>query len=164
MTNTQKRTLISNDYIRGLTEGEGSFTFCTNTSKQSKRKYKYPTFCLIMHARDKELILGVCNRLRLNNAVYEYTPLLEKDPKTGYKKCITARLIVREYEQLKNIIIPFFYKQLHGYKELQFNAWLEKIGEDNLVSPKFKTLYQLYKQGYYDNPPCKWFWEEERKA
>ena len=145
-----ERLKISNDYLRGLVEGGGSFTFTTSN------KRKVPAFSIQMNVRDKELLMALCNRLNLPNEVYEYPPYLKDD----YKRGPSARLIVREYESLRDKIIPFFYKKLMGNKGRKFNEWLEKMGSDPKVSKKFKTLYQLHKDGYYDNPSKKWFWEE----
>lgn len=146
-----KRLKISNEYIRGLVEGEGCFTFCTNSGGK-----KVPTFCITMHVRDSELIYTICNRLRLPNKIYILGPYR----KDGIKRGACIRLMVREYDSLKDIIIPFFYKNLYGHKGKQFELWLEKIGNDPMVSRKFKTIYDLYKSGYYDNFPKQKFWEE----
>lgn len=149
-----RRFLVSNDYIRGLVEGEGCFTMCTHSNK--KNFYKIPTFCIQMHIRDRELIKTICNRLRLSNEIYEYQP----SNKDGWNRGKTVRLVVREFESLKTKIIPFFYKKLRGNKGLQFEEWINKIGSDVLVSPKFKTLYDLYKLGYYENFLGDTFWEK----
>lgn len=152
--NYQDRFKISNEYLRGLVEGEGSFTFCTNG------RFKIPTFEIQMNERDKELILTLCNRLRLPNEVYEYRARNSKD---GYKRSPTVRLIVRELKSLKDIIIPFFYKKLKGHKGVQFDAWLETIGSDPAVSKKFKEIYHLYKSGYYEAYPKEKFWESKKE-
>ena len=59
---------LSPDYIRGLIDGEGCFTFFTNL----KLGIKMPAFVLRMHARDKELIESVKYSLGLRNKIYEY--------------------------------------------------------------------------------------------
>ena len=146
-----KRLKISNEYIRGLVEGEGCFTFCTNSDGR-----KVPTFCIAMHIRDSDLIYAICNRLRLPNKIYVFGPYR----KDGANRSQCTRLMVREYDSLKNIIIPFFYKKLYGHRGRQFELWLEKIGTNPMVSPKFKQIYDLYKIGYYDNFPGQKFWEQ----
>lgn len=146
-----KRLKISNEYIRGLVEGEGCFTFCSNGYGR-----KVPAFCIAMHIRDSELIYAICNRLRLPNKIYIIGPYR----KDGINRGQCSRLMVREYSSLKDIIVPFFYNKLHGHKGRQFNIWLEKIGADSSVSPKFREIYNLYKAGYYDNFPGSKFWEE----
>lgn len=135
-----KRSTISYDYIRGLIEGEGSFTF------SSTGKRKVPAFAIRMHVRDKKLIEEIKNVLKLKNKIYEY----DYQKNDGYKRGPQALLVVREFGQLKNIIIPFFYKKLYGNKADQFEQWIEKIGKDPLVSDGFKFLHMLYKSGFYD--------------
>ena len=139
---------LSNEYIRGLVEGEGSFTFSTNSiaGKPGKRR-KVPAFAIGMHIRDKNLILKLRNSLGLKNKIYEYHRPQGKD---GIKRGPQAMLIVREFGPLKNIIVPFFYKKLHGYKGKQFDEWIEKIGSDPEVSELFKLIYRMFKSGFYD--------------
>lgn len=149
-----RRFLVSNDYIYGLVEGEGCFTLCTHKNNYSV--FKVPTFCIQMHIRDRELIKTICNRLHLPNEIYEYQP----SNKDGWNRGKTVRLVVREFESLKTKIIPFFYKKLHGNKGIQFEEWINKIGFDSLVSPKFRTLYELYQSGYYENFHGDTFWKK----
>ena len=150
-TDPADRLKISNEYIRGLVEGEGCFTFSTSG------KRKVPAFFIQMHLRDEELLKAICNRLRLPNEIYVYPPRTSD----GFKRGPSARLIVREFNSLKDSVIPFFYKKLKGNKGKQFNEWLERIGNDSRISKKFKTIYQLHKNGFYDDPSRKWFWDEQ---
>lgn len=140
---------LSYEYIRGITEGEGCFTFCAVGTRESGRK-KLPAFVLAMNKRDKELLAKVKEALGLKNKVYEYGPRFRKD---GYKRGGMAVLIVRDFGQLKNIIVPLFYKKLRGNKAKQFEEWLEKIGTDPVVSDTYKFIYKIYKAGFYDRNP-----------
>ena len=133
------------DYIRGLVEGEGTFTFST----RKKFHTKIPAFAVKMHVRDKELLEMVRDTLGLKNKVYEYN----HQGKDGHVRGPQAMLIVREIGQLKNIIVPFFYKRLYGNKGKQFGEWLEKIGSDQEVSETFKFIHKIYKAGFYDKNP-----------
>jgi len=138
------------DYIRGLVEGEGTFTFSTSTRKLpngSIKKVKIPAFALKMHERDEELIRAVRNTLNLDNRVYNYGPQKNR-PSNGRQ----AMLIVREFPQIKNIIIPFFYKKLYGNKGKQFIEWLEKMNDPD-TNDLTKFLYRQYKSGYFDKNP-----------
>ena len=137
------------EYVRGLIEGEGCFTFYPGWKKKDGHKSKLPAFVIGMHERDKELLRMIKNTLELRNSIYMRLP----SNKDGYNRGKTAVLVVREFDQLKDIIIPFFYKKLKGYKGKQFMEWLEKIGSDPDVSDRFKSLYRLYKWGMYDNYP-----------
>lgn len=143
---------LSYEYIRGLVEGEGTFTFSTsnrNASDGSIIKIKIPAFAIGMHERDEELLHYVRDTLGLKNRVYNYKSF----NKDGHKRGRKAFLIVREIGQLKNIIVPFFYKRLVGNKGKQFNEWLEKIGNDPAVPKSYKFIYKIYKAGFYDKNP-----------
>lgn len=102
--------LLTPEYIRGLFEGEGSFT-----NDKRRDGTRTPTAALIMHHRDKELLEGVRDYLCINNKVYEYTN----------RGRHTAMLIIREIPTLKNKIVPLFKNQLLGNKGMQFEAWLK---------------------------------------
>lgn len=134
--------MISYDYIRGLTDGEGTFTF----SPRKKSGTKVPAFSIKMHHRDTMLLEAVRDKLGLSNRIYVY------DTKSydGHNRAPQAMLIVREIGNLKNIIVPFFYKSLVGNKRLQFEEWIEEIGNSPEVPKTYKILHLLYKSGYYD--------------
>ncbi|MBI2623286.1 MAG: hypothetical protein HYW65_01800 [Candidatus Liptonbacteria bacterium] len=134
---------LSYEYIRGVVEGEGCFTF----SKSNGRKI--PAFAIRMHIRDKSLICAIRDTLGLRNKVYVY----DYQAKDRIERAPQATLIVREFGQLKNIIVPFFYKRLRGNKRNQFELWLEKIGNDPSVPESFKFIYKIYKAGFYDKNP-----------
>lgn len=134
--------MISYDYIRGLTEGEGTFTF----SPQKTRGIIIPAFSIKMHHRDEKLLGLVRDRLGLSNKIYVYDTVSYD----GHNRAPQAMLIVREIGQLKNIIVPLFYKKLAGNKGLQFEQWIEKISTDPRVPPTYKVISLLYKSGYYD--------------
>lgn len=135
---------LSYEYIRGLVDGEGTFTFSTTMTNGIKRKI--PVFSIKMHVRDKMLIEMIKNTLKLKNKVYVYN----HQKKDGYMRGPQAMLIVREIGALKNIVIPLFYKKLKGNKGKQFNEWIEIIGNDPDVPRSYKFIYFLYKSGFYD--------------
>jgi len=147
---------ISNEYIRGLVEGEGSFTFSTTRKKVDGTRYKLPAFVISLHIRDKHLLQMIRDKLGLKSKIYYKIPMVNiQNAKTGVKYLSErqAILVVRDFQQLKDIIIPFFYKKLKGYKSEQFTEWIEKIGNDSQISARFKSLYRLYKWGMYDKLP-----------
>ncbi|MBI4992464.1 MAG: LAGLIDADG family homing endonuclease [Candidatus Harrisonbacteria bacterium] len=138
---------ITDNYIRGLIDGEGCFSFCNIPQKNKHgNKIKIPAFVLSMHERDKELIEQVKRRLNIKNKIY----ILKPYSLDGFKRGKTARLIVRDFGELRDIIIPFFYKKLIGYKGKQLLEWLEKIGQDPDIHPDYKVLYSLYKRGHFE--------------
>ena len=143
---------ISYEYIRGLIEGEGSFVFTSNSRKNilgEVKKVKIPTFAIGMHERDEELLRSVRNIMGLENKVYNY----KSSNKDGYNRGRKAFLIVREIGNLKNIIVPFFYDRLVGFKGVQFDKWLENIGSDPDVPESYKIIYRLHRNNYYKNNP-----------
>lgn len=140
---------LSYEYIRGLVTGEGCFSFHTGWRRKNGRKCKMPTFYIGMHERDENLLKIVRDTLGLKNPIYNHKAWRGD----GHQRGRMASLVVRDFEQLKDIIIPFFYKKLKGYKALQFIDWLEKIGSDPDVSDRYKSLYRLYKWGIYDENP-----------
>lgn len=153
--------LLSDEYIRGLVEGEGCFTFCTIPDyKNPPQKLKIPTFVIQMHERDKGLIEAMRNRLCLKqNRIYVYkmgwllTHNYDMSKTREYKRGNSARVVIRDLGSLKNRVIPMFYKRLHGYKGAQFAEWLEKIGANDTVPERYKLLHRLYKSGFWDRNP-----------
>ncbi len=134
--------MLPYDYIRGVVEGEGAFTFSSNR----KLKRKVPAFSIKMHVRDWKLLEEIRDTLNLKNKVYVYN----HQKNDGSVRGPQAMLIVREFGQLKNIIVPFFYKKLRGNKGKQFEEWLERIGTDPEVPDSFRFIYKIYKAGFYD--------------
>lgn len=139
--------ILSYEYIRGLVEGEGCFTFCPGYRK-AIGKYKIPTFTIALHERDFSLLQKLKYTLGLKNKIYIHQP----KSNDGYNRGPKAILMVRDFQQLKDIIIPLFYKKLNGYKNQQFMEWLERIGQNPDVSNRYKALYRIYKFGIYDQP------------
>jgi hypothetical protein len=138
-----KRELTS-DYIRGLVEGEGSFTFSKNR-KSDGAPIRIPSFQIKMHVRDKALLEGIRDYLGLKNNIYVY----DYQRNDGHNRAPQAILIVREIGNLKNTVIPFFYDKLAGNKAVQFNEWLGKIRNDPMVPEGYDILYRLHENGYY---------------
>ncbi|MDD5710559.1 MAG: LAGLIDADG family homing endonuclease [Candidatus Colwellbacteria bacterium] len=132
---------LSCEYIRGLVEGEGSFTF----SAWRRTEKRVPSFQIKMHARNIDLLRGIRDELGLKNKVYVY----HYPGHDGAKRGPQAMLIVREIGSLKNTIIPLFYNKLAGNRAFEFENWLERIGGDPWVPESYKILYRLHKNGYY---------------
>jgi len=144
-----RNTEISYEYIRGVAEREGCFTFSTNTrflKDGTTIKRSVPAFSIGMHERDCPLLEKIRDRLKLKNKVYIY----DQTRKDGFNRGRKAFLIVREFISLKNIIVPLFYKKLHGNKKRQFESWIDRIGSDPSVSERFKFIYSLHQYGHYD--------------
>jgi hypothetical protein len=131
---------ITSDYICGLTDGEGCFTFCKSNG------FKIPTFMISMHYRDEKLLTEVRDFMGLKNTIYILKPYLSD----GYDRKSTARLMVRDFLSLRDKVIPMFHKRLIGYKATQFENWIKLIGSDPLVPERYKLLHRLYGYGYFD--------------
>ena len=142
--------ILTNDYIKGLIEGEGCFSFCNVPLKNGQSmKPRLPTFTITMNERDGDLIEAVRNHLNIKTRMYRLGPYR----KDGHNRGAIVRLMVRDLGTLKNTIVPFFYKKLHGHKGIQFEEWLEDIGRDTSVPKNYKIIWRLYKSGYYDKNP-----------
>ena len=142
------------DYIAGLIEGEGSFSFCSIPqwkclNNGCEVRVKIPAFQIRMHERDEDLIRALRNTLGLDNIVYNYPPTKTKRFIKPYKSGRLAVLIVRDTAALRNII-PLFYKRLYGYKRKQFFEWLEKMGNPEMSNDS-QYLYRLFKKGVFEN-------------
>lgn len=137
---------MSYEYIRGLIDGEGCFTFCTLGYK-GQQKLRIPAFILSMSKRDEELIYLIKERLKIRNKIYENERAKRKD---SYNRQPMITMIIRDIGQLKNIIVPLCYNKLHGNKALQFDQWIEEIGSNSNVPKGYKFIHNLYKVGFYD--------------
>lgn len=138
------------DYIRGLVEGEGCFTFYTTSGLQKTLdgrtiKLKRPVFVIAMHERDEELLRALRNTFGVSDSILKYKPWT----KDGIKRGGSAKLVIRDTAELRNLIIPFFYNKLYGYKGKQFFQWLEKMNDEDMIKES-KYLYRLYKNGYFE--------------
>ncbi len=148
LTNFVYKTMekkLNYDFIRGFLEGRGCFTFHTIGSKYGL-KNKIPAFVIGLSADDKDLLIMIKNSLGLRNKIYEYA---QRNRKDGYKRQGSVMLVVRDIGQLKNIIVPLFYGRLVGNKKIQFENWIDKIGEDRMISPGYKFIHTIYKSGFY---------------
>lgn len=138
-------TNISYNYICGLVQGTGSFTFTTSSKLGSLKPRRIPAFQLRMQASNEQLLKAIREKLKLKNKIYVYHYL----GKDRAKRKPIALLIVREIGALKNIIIPLFYGRLVGDKGEQFKEWLERMDADPLVPKSYKILYRLHRSGFY---------------
>lgn len=100
---------ITDDYIRGLMEGESHF------GADRRGEYEVPTFVLKMHVRDKELIEAIRDYFGFYHPVYEYK----------IQGRHFAMLIIRDIYTLKNKIVPLCKGKLLGFKGTQFDWWLK---------------------------------------
>jgi len=128
--NNTSRTRLSDDYILGLVDGEGCFSFSTSQTKIVYDKIirtHVPSFCLRMHIRDFDLICAVRDYLGLKNTVYCFKACT----KDGYSRGAQAAFVVRDFGALRDIVIPFFYKRLLDIRlfslKLGFAKWRKTL-------------------------------------
>lgn len=146
------------NYIRGLVEGEGTFTFYTvsrymQTFDGTTKRMKQPAFAIKMHHRDEKLLMSVKYTLGLREKLHKHRPYPRPERPTAAAQ---VGLIVRDTSDLRDIIIPLFYKRLYGHKGKQFKEWLEKMGNEEMVHYS-QFLNILYKKGYFDREENKRF-------
>jgi len=141
----EEQTEMSPNHIVWLINSYGSFGFTSSGLYRNK----IPTFQLKMTISKTRFLEQIRDYLGLKNKIYKY----HYQDKGKSKREPQTTLIVRDFKQLKDIIIPFFYKKLTGYRRARFIKWLERIGSDPNVSDRFKSLYRLYKLGVYDTNP-----------
>ena len=143
-------TNITHNYIRGLVQGTGTFTFTTSAKLGSLKLKRIPAFQLRMHASNQDLLKAMRDLLGLKNRIYVY-----RYNKDGANRKPIALLIVREFSSLKNIIIPLFYDQLSGDRKKEFNEWLKRMSTDPTVPKSYKLLYRLHQSGYFKRELCR---------
>ncbi len=138
------------EYIRGLVDGEGCFTFFTvsewkRTESGELMRLKRPVFTIQMNERDEKLLESVNNTLELSGQVYWQKAWRGDGVNRGPK----VSIIVRNTLELRNKIIPLFYRKLHGHKGKQFMEWLEKMGEEDKTDES-RYLHMIYKKGFFE--------------
>ncbi len=136
--------MLSKEFILGLIQAQGSFTFCSVPAETAAGtiKMKVPAFILSMTHADQELLVEVGGSLGLKNKVYAYPS--KRAPGS-------AVLIVRDLGQLKNVIVPLLHRRLMGEKKAQFEEWLSGMGSDPDVPERFRIVPDLAKKGgFYD--------------
>ena len=137
--------MINSDYIRGLIDGEGSFTVYIrdpkNTRKVKRRVTAEPKFYVKLIEKDR-LILYELQKFFKCGKVY-----FQKDKRLNHQNCYRYEVFKRE--DLERVIIPFF--KMHSLffpsKKKDFNLFCEllhrmKSGE-HLNPKKLKVLYAI---------------------
>ncbi len=99
-----------------------------------------------MNIRDRWLLVETAEHLGIRSDIYVNKPYL----KDGYNRGYSAKFVVRSLAEIRDIIIPFFYKKLAGYKGQQFLEWLDEIGKNPEVAERYKVIYEMHKSGYWD--------------
>ncbi len=109
------RRNLSNDYIAGLVDGEGSFTVYIKNpqdNKKIKRRVKAePRFYVKLIEKDKDILYELQKFFGCGNVYFQ------KDTRPNHQNCY--RFEVTNRNDLQSIIIPFFKKN-----QLRFSSKL----------------------------------------
>lgn len=111
---------LSPDYVVGLVDGEGSFTFHLNTNPQRRNRME-PRFYLKLRAEDRELLEALKHFFDCGT-VYS-----QKDLRPNHSLCY--RFEVGNRNDLLEKIIPFFtkYPLKSRSKQRDFRAFCEAM-------------------------------------
>lgn len=137
---------MSYEYIRGLIDGEGCFTFHTGFLDKNGIKTRVPAFAIRMHEREEPLFKEIKEFLNLKSKIHN----LKAYTSDGHKRGRQILIQVRDFRQLRDIIIPLCNKKLRGYKAKQFDAWIEEMDSDTSVPKQYKLLARLCKNGFFE--------------
>jgi hypothetical protein len=92
---------ISNDYIVGLTDGEGCFYVQLSKSNAYKAGYLVQLhFHLKLQARDKKILDEICKTLNCGNVYFQ------KEKRNNHSQCY--RYTVSSKKDILETLIPFF--------------------------------------------------------
>ena len=104
---------LSNDYIVGLIDGEGSFTVYIKNPQSNKkverRTKAEPRFYIKLIEKDKSILYELKKYFGCGNVYFQ------KDTRPNHQNCY--RYEVTKRDDLEKIIIPFFKQN-----KLQFNS------------------------------------------
>ena len=139
------RRNLSNNYIVGLVDGEGSFTVYVKNpqynSKVERRVKAEPRFYLKLIEKDKAVLYGLKKFFGCGNVYFQ------KDTRPRHQNCY--RYEVTKREDLERIIIPFFKtnKLVFNSKQKDFNLFcklMEMIKRgDHLNDPGLLRMYKI---------------------
>ena len=139
---------LTEDYIVGLVDGEGSFTaFVRNLDESTERVRRTriePRFYIKLVEKDKEVLDALKNYFRCGSVYYQ------KDTRSNHQNCYRYEVFNRK--ELESIIIPFFRKHPLKFpsKIKDFAIFCElmrRIGKnEHLTSQGLRIIYRLKQQ------------------
>ena len=128
---------LTPEYVTGLVDGEGSFTVYVRnpnaTESRSRRVVVEPKFYLKLIERDKEVLYALQDFFECGSVYFQ------KDTRQNHQNCY--RFEVYRWDDLTNIIIPFFKKhQLKlASKENDFEIFVQMMSLLNQGTHKTKN-------------------------
>ena len=137
--------MLTNDYIVGLVDGEGSFSVYIknpdNKQKRSRRVQAEPRFFLKLVEKDKDILYRLREFFGCGNVYFQ------KDSRKNHQNCY--RYEVSKRDDLEKVIIPFFKKNCLRFfsKKKDFEIFCEiffriKNGE-HLEESGLRNLFKI---------------------
>ena len=137
--------MLSNDYIVGLIDGEGSFTVYVRNPKDfsaRKRRVKVePRFYIKLVEKDKKILYQLKKFFGCGNVYFQ------KDNRRNHQQCYRYEVANRAH--LEEVIIPFFRKHKLQFpsKQKDFNLFCLLVGMmrsgNHLTEKGQAKMYQL---------------------
>ncbi|OGY59604.1 MAG: hypothetical protein A3I31_03185 [Candidatus Colwellbacteria bacterium RIFCSPLOWO2_02_FULL_44_20b] len=139
---------LSEDYIVGLVDGEGSFTAFVRNLKDSTERVRRtriePRFYIKLIEKDKDVLYALRDYFGCGSVYYQ------KDVRKNHQNCYRYEVFNRR--ELKEIIIPFFtahqLKLLSKQKDFKIFCDLMRRIEKNehLTTDGLQRIYKLKQQ------------------
>lgn len=136
---------LSNDYVVGLVDGEGSFTaFVRNVNQSTERKRRTriePRFYVKLIEEDKAILDSLADFFGCGNIYFQ------KDIRPNHKNCYRFEVFNRE--ELSSVIVPFFRDHPLQFpskrKDFEiFYELMERIKKgDHLTDVGLREIYSL---------------------
>lgn len=139
------------NWIAGFTSGDGSFSLKISNSATNKIGSRVRLrFAIGLNIREKDLLKSLVTYFKLGD--------LKNDGKTSYVYCEkdSVSLQVTKFEDINNIIIPFFIKYpIQGEKSLDFSDFIK-------VANMVKDKHHLTPEGFNEILKIKSSMNDER--
>lgn len=139
---------LSNDYVVGLVDGEGSFTaFVRNLNRSTERKRRTriePRFYVKLIEEDKAILESLQEFFGCGRVYFQ------KDTRPNHKNCYRFEVFNRK--ELETVVIPFFrdHPPQFSSKRKDFNIFCELMERiqrgDHLTSVGLGEIYSLKQQ------------------
>ena len=139
------RRNLSNEYVVGLVDGEGSFTVYIkdpSIAKKVERRVKAePRFYIKLIEKDKHILYELKEFFGCGNVYFQ------KDTRPNHQNCY--RFEVTHRDDLEKIIIPFFAKNKLRFNSKQYDFTLfcdimERIKKgDHLTNHGLREMFNI---------------------
>ena len=136
---------LTEDYIVGLVDGEGSFTAYVrnldDSTERVRRTRIEPRFYIKLVEKDKAVLDALKEYFGCGSVYYQ------KDVRVNHQNCYRYEVFNRK--ELEEVIIPFFEKHKLKFpsKSRDFEIFctlMKKIKKgEHLTSPGLRTIYRL---------------------